>query len=260
MLHRPDKQGLIVITQPAHAWVSGQLARSWGNETFGHFEPAEEVCLAAEQHDIGFLEWEQSPALNRKTGLPQTFLEMPTRAHLDVWSHGIRQMMRFGRYPALLVSMHFSFLCQQHPVTRPPKEAQWMRQFLDHQEALQAAIRTSLLNDFYYAPCSTDEMIERNRQLVSLWDRLSLLLCMGLAEAQVIEHVPAATGTRRLTLTPVMTDPPRVKVAPWPFRSDSVRLICEGRRLLTTCRHQSELRDALRAASPVPLEFALSPG
>ena len=69
MMHRPDKQGLIVITQPAHAWVSGQLARSWGNETFGHFEPPEEVCLAAEQHDIGFLEWEQSPALNRKTGL-----------------------------------------------------------------------------------------------------------------------------------------------------------------------------------------------
>ena len=55
MLHRADPDGPIVITQPAHAWVSGQLAQAWGNESFGEFAPREEVCLAAEQHDIGWL-------------------------------------------------------------------------------------------------------------------------------------------------------------------------------------------------------------
>src|SRR5438093_3702973 len=100
MLHRHEEEGLIVISQAAHAWVSGQLARHWGNDTFGHFAPIEEVCLAAEQHDIGFLDWEQAPALNRQTGWPQTFLEMPVAEHLAVWSKGIRQMLRFGRYPA----------------------------------------------------------------------------------------------------------------------------------------------------------------
>jgi len=25
----------VVVTQPAHAWLSGQLARAWGNERFG---------------------------------------------------------------------------------------------------------------------------------------------------------------------------------------------------------------------------------
>jgi hypothetical protein len=53
VLHRADPEGLIVIGQPAHAWVSGQIARAWGNERFGHFEPWEDVCLAAEQHDLG---------------------------------------------------------------------------------------------------------------------------------------------------------------------------------------------------------------
>ena len=59
MLHRADPDGPIVITQPAHAWVSGQLAQAWGNEPFGDFAPREEVCLAAEQHDIGWLVWEE---------------------------------------------------------------------------------------------------------------------------------------------------------------------------------------------------------
>src|SRR5207248_9143777 len=177
MLHRPDKEGLIVISQPAHAWVSGQLARHWGNEMFGYLEPAEEVCLAAEQHDIGFLRWEQHPALNPKTGLPQTFLEMPTNTHLDIWSEGVRQMLCFGRYPALLVSMHFTFLCEQHPITHPPAEARIRQHFLDEQGLLQSALRTSLQNDVHYASCASDQIIEGNRQRISLWDRLSLLLC-----------------------------------------------------------------------------------
>jgi hypothetical protein len=47
MLYRQDPTGLIVIGQPAYAWVAGQLARAWGNEQFGEIAPWEEVCLAA---------------------------------------------------------------------------------------------------------------------------------------------------------------------------------------------------------------------
>ena len=55
MLHRKLGNGVVIITQPAHAWVSGQLAQQWGNPDF---EPAtEEVRFATEQHDVGFLDW-----------------------------------------------------------------------------------------------------------------------------------------------------------------------------------------------------------
>ena len=64
MLIREEAKGLLLVSQPMHAWVSGQLARSWGNTAFGHFAPPEEVCLAAELHDIGFLEWERCPTFN----------------------------------------------------------------------------------------------------------------------------------------------------------------------------------------------------
>ena len=72
MLLRPDGDDTIVIGQPAHAWLSGQLARAWDPRP----EPWEEVCLAAEQHDIGMAEWELAPRLNPGTGLPRSFMEL----------------------------------------------------------------------------------------------------------------------------------------------------------------------------------------
>jgi hypothetical protein len=53
MLLRKDGLDLIAIPQPGHAWLSGQMARAWGNEHFAAPMPYNEVCLAAGQHDIG---------------------------------------------------------------------------------------------------------------------------------------------------------------------------------------------------------------
>jgi hypothetical protein len=106
MLHRLSKEGLICITQPNHAWVSGELARAWGNEQFGQFVPPKEVCLVAEQHDIGWLLWEQAPTLNPKTGYPYRFTELQTRVHIDIWTGAKQLAMPLGRYVTLLVSLH----------------------------------------------------------------------------------------------------------------------------------------------------------
>ncbi len=53
MLLRKDGLDVIVIPQPCHAWLSGQMARAWGNEHLAAPMPYDEVCLAAGQHDIG---------------------------------------------------------------------------------------------------------------------------------------------------------------------------------------------------------------
>jgi Protein of unknown function (DUF3891) len=259
MLQREDQDGLIVISQPAHAWVSGQLARCWGNKNFGDVVPVEEVCLAAEQHDIGFLPWEQAPTLNQATGLPHTFLDLPTELHLHLWSTGIQQMTKFGRYPALLLSMHFSALCQRHPNFDCPAEAQMQQNFLDDQSGFQSAILSSLRNDFYYSVFSTEEVIRRNRQLISLWDWMSLLLCMGVREKRLLEDIPAAEGQTQLTLATARPESKQVQVVPWPFQGDRVRIVCEGRRLLKTFQNENVMREALKAASPVTINIELIP-
>jgi hypothetical protein len=260
MLHRRTNEGVIVITQPAHARLSGDLARAWGNEVFGDFAPQAEMCLAADLHDIGFLDWEESPTLNLKTGLPHSFLDLPTKLHLNIWAKGIRQMTQYSRYAALLVSMHFATLAQRHPSLPSSQETQFEKNFLEEQRANQHRLMTSLRNDPQYASSSGNEVLARNRELVSLWDWISLLLCMGLGETQIVNGVPAAKGKCDITLTSLSPgEPSRVKLFPWPFNEASVCLSCEGRRLTQTFREESVMREALSTASTVVVPIELVP-
>ena len=79
MLVRLDDEGALAIGQLSHAWLSGQLARAWGNERFGPVEPREEIVLGAEQHDIGWALFDLEPRFNPETGLPRSFLEVTVR-------------------------------------------------------------------------------------------------------------------------------------------------------------------------------------
>lgn len=259
MLHRVhEEDGIVVISQPAHAWVAGQVARYWGNDEFGKFEPDADVYIAAALHDIGYLNWEDAPTLNRRNGLPVSFLELDTETRFTLWRRSIQKMMRYGRYPALLVSLHFTHLCDKHRKFDSPHEFELEKKFLREQDELQRTLVTSLQNDFYYGSWATDENIERNARLVSVWDWVSLSLCMGFDDERVIENVPCAGGQMSLTMT--MKDRHVVKFDPWPFRSEEpLQIVCEGRHLLKTFSDEEKMSEALRAASPVTLKFDLVP-
>lgn len=259
MLHRVHEgEGIVAISQPAHAWVADQIARNWGNEKFGEFQPAADVYIAAALHDIGYLDWEQNPTLNPESGLPYTFLELPTEARLAIWRKNIRNMMPYGRYPALLVSLHFTHLCEQHRKFNSPKDFELEKKFLHEQEELQRALVTSLQNDFYYGPWASDENVERNARLVSVWDWISLSLCIGFEEERVIANVPSASG--EMSLTMAIKDGHIVRFDPWPFRSEEpLQIVCEGLHLLKTFTDEEKMREALRAASPVTVKFELVP-
>ena len=257
MLHRKDSQGLIAVSQPSHAWVSGQLARHWGNQEF--LNVPEEVCLAAEQHDIGFLDWERNPTLNPDTRLPYTFLEMPRQLHLEIWTASILQVLQFGRYPAMLVSMHYLWLLNRSRNSYPPEEQTLITAFRQEQQKLQEEMARSLRDDPYFGPAAAPEILTRNQQLVSSWDWMSLVLCHGLTQPTLVENIPVAHGIATLTFSPCPGDL-SVAVAPWPFRLDRVRLLCEGRRLLPSYHDEAELRGWLAAASPMTLVIDLVPG
>ncbi len=257
MLLRDDPNGPIVITQPAHAWMAGQLAAAWGNDTFGEVSPRDEVRLAAAQHDIGWLAWEQAPTLNRRTGRPYTFLELPTGDHVRIWSTAAPAMLVESRYAALLVSLHFTGLYARHNYERDtPAEARAARELVARQTAFEAHMTDALRREPRYAAATTPEMIARNRRLVAVWDALSLALCMGLRAARTFERVPTADGETTLTLTPARGNG-GITVAPWPFAAREVTLAVEGRRLGDTFDDEEAMRDALGRASWVTLEFHL---
>lgn len=249
MILLPRPEGYVGVTRPAHAWVSGQLARAWGNERFGAVVPAESVCLAAEQHDLGWAEWDLAPPLDRSTGLPMTVDKMDFATHLRLRMGASERLMAQSRYAALLASLHHSGAYRMpRRVALIRRRGRLIRRYLIQCTELQARLRATL-----DVPAAE---VERNRRLVRTWDGLSHDLLRGRAP-RTRHDVPAG---RDLT---VDLDLGRRGDAhtldPWPFAVDRVIVRAEGRLLRGTFRDQEELDRGLAQAPWIDLVYELLP-
>ena len=64
-------------------------------------------CLAAEQHDIGWMDWEVDPTFNTETGRPHLFREIGASTHAPMWTRGVQRAVgAWGIHVALLISRH----------------------------------------------------------------------------------------------------------------------------------------------------------
>jgi Protein of unknown function (DUF3891) len=229
MLLRRDGDDVIAIGQPAHAWLSGQLARAWGGEV----EPREDVCLAAEQHDIGMAAWDAAPKLNPQTGLPRSFMELALDDHLEIWWRAAPLVETQSRYAALLVSMHGTALYERRNLDRlEPADVEKVRAFLDGQRALQERLGAGL----------DAEQVRRNQRLIWTWDSLSLGLLLDW-DPFSLEYVDVEVRHGMLD--------------PWPFREPAVTVHCEGRRLTERYDQEATMHEALAAAPWVTIEIEL---
>jgi Protein of unknown function (DUF3891) len=243
MVLREDADGVLAIGQPSHAWISGQLARAWGNARFGEVDPCEEVCLAAEQHDIGMTAWDLEPTLNAQTGLPHSFMEMPIDVHIGLWRAGPGLLVAQSRYAALLVSMHGMRLYEKRDLSRLTEEqAAEVAGFLRTSRSFQEDLLASLAAD--------RDQVRRNSDLLWTWDFMSLALCLDWAPCTA-QNVPTADGYVDLRLEPDGT------VHPWPFASEHVTVRAEGRRLPAHYDSDQKLAAALASARWETVAFEL---
>ena len=256
MLLREDDRGVLAIGQPAHAALSGPLAQAWGNEQFGGFEPFEEVCLATEQHDVGWSLLDLDPSFNPETGRPRSFMEMPLAAHLDLWRQGPRSLVSQNRYAALLVSLHGWRLYERRDLERLPSgHAEAVRRFLEEQRAFQSELLASLHTDPGTAGLADERLVERNSLLLWTWDYLSLALCLDWAPATA-KRAPTRNGSVDVEISPG-PDPAVARLDPWPFATASVTLRTEGRRLPARFETEEEMRQGFAAAPWETLELRL---
>jgi hypothetical protein len=252
MLIRSEESGFTAIGQASHAWLSGQIARAWGGGRFERPVPYEEVCLAAEQHDVGMAEWDLAPLLQPRTGRPQSFMEMALQDHLALWSRAPSKLATQSRYAALLVSHHGTALYEHRDQSQmSPADAAAVRAYLAREGEWQRRELGLLAAD--------PVQLGRNQRLLWAWDGLSLAVCLGWPE-HVIDDVPAADGARvTLRLHPTPADARSFVLEPWPFRAAEVDLRCEGRRLIERHDTAAGLHAALERAAPLTLRFKLTP-
>ncbi len=249
MLVRDDGGVVTVIGQASHAWLSGQLARAWGNADFDPPDPYEEVCLAAEQHDVGMARWDLAPPLAPGTGRPQSFTEMALADHLALWRAAPSRLLSQSRYAALLVSMHGTALYERRDLARlSESDADAVRDFLASERDWQRHQRERVGAD-------AAVHLRRNQRLLWTWDGLSLAICLGWSP-YVAEGVPTrgdAVGAVRLSSRSEAV----FTVDPWPFSPPRVQLRCESRRLDERHASADSLHAALADAPSEILSFTL---
>src|SRR5579859_2662586 len=259
MLIRKDDRGVLAIGQPSHAWLSGQLARAWGNERFGEVHPREEVCLAAEQHDAGWGARDLEPLFDPVSGRPRSFMEMPLETHLEIFTRGPERLVSQSRYAALLASMHGWRLYSRRDLEEAPAaDVAAIRHFLDSQRFFQRGVLAALRADRATATNAEHAVVERNSMLIWTWDYLSLALCLDWNPATA-KRAPSVDGAVDLELR--RGDGFAAwRLDPWPFSADRITVRCEGRRLQEGFEAEAALREAFAAAPWETLEIELRPG
>ena len=258
MLLRSSGEHVVAITQPFHAWIAGELAAAWGTDGFPVPAPRDAVIRAAGIHDIGCLDWDRAPRLDRRTGLPMVFQAVPPAVHVGLWRDGVaRAPLRRVHRAAGLAARRRGLRARGGPRPRPPPrgfdvatapaaEASIVRAFLDDQARFQEAVIARLADDPILAPAVTAARLALTKAFLLSVDTLSLHFCWG--REGLIADVPRAGGdTACLTLKATGGD--GLIVDPWPFARDTMALTVEGREIVGRARDQDEL-DRMLAAAP----------
>lgn len=229
MLFRTEPSRVLAISQPTHAWISGQILRAW-DEALG-----EPLLLAAEQHDIGWLDWETAPTFNPETGRPHLFREIGAAVHSPMWRQGVeRALGAWGAHVALLVSRHGGVIYRRYTDRHRISEADAAaaQAYLDAQAPIEATWA-----EMEGLDAAT---LQKESMLVALVDTLSLALCGELKTPIEVEAPNARGETETLRLIERPGYPFDFVLSPWPLSKDVLIVEGEARRLPSTGRFDNE--------------------
>jgi hypothetical protein len=253
ILRSPENGTRLLIPQPSHALLSGQMMAAWGALGFARPDPAPEVILAAEQHDIAWLSWETAPTLDPETGLPHDFTKLGAAVHAPMWARGVEiARAAWGLWPALLISLYGTRVYTEYmnPERLPPDD----HAAIDRNAAKEDALQADWIAKLDAAP----DQVQRNSALVGVTDALSLALCF--ADPDKAGEAPMEDGsTRKMKL--VRQGASRWSLDPWPFRCSTLTVRCETIRLPAETRWSDEeaMRRNLRDAAWSTLAETLAP-
>jgi hypothetical protein len=235
VLIRDEGERWTAMTQPAHAWVAGQVAAAWA----GGLPRA--VVLGIEQHDVAWTAWDREPPLHAPARRAAAFFEAPIEGRMAIWQDVASRVEAQSPYAALLVALHATNIHTRYlPEEARPRE-------------LLAAARADQDRLLEVLPDVTREQAEAHAELLFCLDALSLTLCHGW-EAR---DLPPVEGTV-LRLAPAGgTD---WTLDPWPLEVPVLEVGLLARTLAGRFDDEATMHAAL-AATPHHAEgWTLRPG
>lgn len=157
-----------LVTQPAHAALSGELAASLPEDLFGAID--ETVSRSIALHDSGWSmdDAEQIQRLRANPKLkPKSFLEFAADHFLRAWTASIDTTEKFAPIGGFLVSRHFERISMRNG----DKDQSKLQKFRDREKQRQQRLRAKIKME--------DSAIERLVDALQFCDLLSLYLCCG---------------------------------------------------------------------------------
>jgi hypothetical protein len=232
MIVRQQADGIILIRQTDHAVLSGFFAREWGNDLFSRPEPFDSLCLATSEHDSGWREWELEPRIDPKSGLPYSFMSLPTDDHIRLYQRCIDRLAKLDPYAELLVNMHCAGLYDRARATLPgfsakyvkPDEAALVNDFVQRLRLRQLRLKVDLRANAATKSAAGEDQLQMNYQRMEALDRLSLLLCLNASEGATIERVPVDNEGSQTDWELHHDGGSGISLAPYPFRRSPLQV------------------------------------
>lgn len=230
---------LMLALQFDHSRVAGFFAAHWGNAEFDRPEPYASVVLAAQEHDIGWWEWEMKPSTLNDDGFPMDYhdgsFKFLGQLRLDFYRNAVDKVLERDPYAAMLMAMHGVALMNAGygKYTHPPDRTgdPRVRAYVDHQEALRKRLAAELSRSGAFRDYASEEQVWTNYAYMEVFDQLAQYVCnryplnskerkLGPSDTLNGVDVPRRRGAAPVHLHIDTVAAHRAVVRPYPFAVD----------------------------------------
>jgi hypothetical protein len=191
MIAVPEDSSFLLITQPDHAHLAGEILSLWRADGLPDNPRREEILFAAREHDNGWREADAAPRWDAERGRPHDFLTLPAGERIAVWERGVCRFAAERPYASLLIARHALNLFGGRR-----GEEGWDR-LLDFLEDFE----NGLIERIGVEP----ETVEEDYRWIDLADQISLAACARrreLTRPYGMHIVPAGGAANEVGLDP----------------------------------------------------------
>lgn len=169
MICRVQDEHFVMIKQHDHGLLAAELAARFRIEQASRSR-RDEVLYAIANHDIGWIDLDETPFWNDQAKMPYTFIDFPVAPKLTFYRRGLDEIEASTLYGALLCSLHYERLIEVSGERSPE-----LTVYMQEEEKRRSAIHRRL-EESGQAP-GEDELYYDGK-LLQFCDDLSLFLSL----------------------------------------------------------------------------------
>ncbi len=126
------------------------------------------MATAVFEHDRGWIDLDDTPFWNDRSGAPYSFIDFPLVPKIAFYRKGIDEVERMNRYAALLCSLHYASFFERET---HPAGVNYLREERERQRRLKRELRIDSQE--------AEDALQFHFELLQFCDRLSLYICLN---------------------------------------------------------------------------------